>query len=128
MSYQPNAPWRFSINRQSKHMELIDYRHNIIMDFARYGMQNGQARFGVDGILIDAKDLAVPFPGRDHHASWCAGIDHPDARLIEAAPELLAFAREALQFLRLMAADAVNPVPLQSLIGDGDALVRKLQP
>ena len=29
-------------------------------------------------------------PGREHHAAWFKAIDHPDMRLIEAAPDLLA--------------------------------------
>lgn len=113
MNYQPNVPWRFEINRKHRHMRLIDSRHNTVIDFARYGMQHGQARFNVRNILTDAKDLAIPLPGRDHHADWCAGIDHPDARLIEAAPGLLHAVTHGAElnlpdFLEWIAARLVN--------------------
>ena len=75
------------------------------MGFARWGMNGAAPRFmgNDDGFRIlhklpDRKDWITPFPGREHHASWCAGVSHPDARLIAAAPELL----EALQVAELM--------------------------
>jgi hypothetical protein len=40
--------------------------------------------------MVRADELAVNIPGEDHHADWNQDIDHPDARLIAAAPDLLA--------------------------------------
>jgi len=65
-----------------------------VMDFRRYGM-NGAAPvfwhwdYRFVGTPKRADNLAVPVEGREHHATWFADIDHPDARLIAAAPELL---------------------------------------
>lgn len=70
-----------------------------VMDFVRWGMSGAVPRFmdtapGEQYRLLHRvsarPDLIVPFAGRKHHADWCAGINHPDARLIEAAPRLLA--------------------------------------
>lgn len=46
--------------------------------------------FRKNGIMRRAVDLSVPQPGREHHADWWRIIEHPDASLIAAAPELLA--------------------------------------
>ena len=40
--------------------------------------------------LHERSDWWGPFKGRNHHASWCAQVTHPDMRLIESAPDLLA--------------------------------------
>ena len=40
--------------------------------------------------LHERPDWIAPFPGRNHHAHWCANVIHPDMRLIAAAPKLLA--------------------------------------
>lgn len=34
------------------------------------------------------EELAVDIDGREHHSSWCQTINHPDAHLIAAAPEM----------------------------------------
>ena len=46
-----------------------------------------------------ADELAVAVDGREHHADWFADIDHPDARLIAAAPDLLVAAQLAYETL-----------------------------
>jgi hypothetical protein len=40
--------------------------------------------------LHERGDWWQAFPGREHHADWCAAVKHPDMQLIEAAPDLLA--------------------------------------
>lgn len=39
--------------------------------------------------------FAAIIPGREHHQSWAREIDHPDARLIAASPDLLAALKAA---------------------------------
>lgn len=45
--------------------------------------------------IHERRDWIEPFPGRSHHADWCANVVHPDMRLIAAAPELLEAAQAA---------------------------------
>ena len=96
------GPWRWEINRRSKTIELVGGRprfDKIVMDFERWGISGAAPRFNAEitgdelNIMFrvsDRADWIAPFPGRDHHADWCASVIHPDARLIEAAPDLLA--------------------------------------
>jgi hypothetical protein len=73
-----------------------------VMDFTRWGMSGAQARFitpnEVPGMMLlrEAHAFAKVVPGREQHANWFQGIDHPDARLIAAAPDLLEAAKAAL--------------------------------
>jgi hypothetical protein len=46
----------------------------------------GDLAFG--GVLCKASDFGTPIPGEEHH-DWDKLLDHPDARLIAAAPDLL---------------------------------------
>lgn len=48
--------------------------------------------------LHERPDWLSPFVGREHHATWCQSVTHPDARLIAAAPDLreLIAAHEAI--------------------------------
>jgi hypothetical protein len=100
------GPWRWEFNASSKIIQLCGGRpcfDKTVMDFVRWGMGGAAPRFMGDdgGFLIlhklpDRKDWIAPFPGREHHANWCADVIHPDARLIAAAPDGLALARYAV--------------------------------
>ena len=74
-----------------------------VMDFQRWGMQNAVPCFATKGLMDKASDwLQFQVGDRSivgHEAALkdisvyrydIRGIDHPDARLIESAPELLA--------------------------------------
>lgn len=50
-----------------------------------------------DGFETRADELSVVVPGREHHSDWFRDIDHPDARLIAAAPDMLEAIEETLQ-------------------------------
>lgn len=103
------GPWRWEFNREHRNLHLVgggQRQYDLtIMDFDRWGMNDAVATLrdpAIDGMnvmhkLPDRPDWIAPFPGREHHADWCAAVRHPDMRLIEAAPDLLA----ALQALRL---------------------------
>lgn len=99
------GPWRWELNQKAKSLQLVGglrpkYDLTIIQPI-RWGM--GSATLFLrdtspDGFnllhkLHERPDWIAPFPGRDHHAKWCADVTHPDMRLIAAAPDLL----EALQ-------------------------------
>jgi len=80
--------------------------YQYVMDFVRMGMSGAQPRFQVredgNGLMVPARDLCtfqVGTPGLVGYAAAKADrsvyryqiddIDHPDARLIKSAPELL---------------------------------------
>ncbi|MBR8228063.1 hypothetical protein KDX05_07025 [Burkholderia vietnamiensis] len=92
------GPWRWEFNRKHKSMQLVGGvpKYDLtVMDFDRWGMGGAVVRLreDIDGMnlmrrLCDRSDWVTPFPGRDHHADWCAGVTHPDMKLIEAAPDM----------------------------------------
>jgi len=73
----------------------------IVMDFVRHGMQRAQPRFAVTGddqprgrrggLLCTASELIAQHPA--------ALLDHPDATLIAAAPDLLEACEKAKKLL-----------------------------
>jgi hypothetical protein len=91
------GPWTWEFNEEHKSMTLFGKGRLIVMDFVRWGMRGSAVRFrhNVDGmeLMEHAGKWAVTHPGREHHASWFKGIDHPDANLIARAPELLSALR-----------------------------------
>ena len=98
------GPWRWEINRQHKSLHLVGGRPQFdltVMDFDRWGMGGATIRLrdlAHDGMNVmhkvhERQDWIADFPGRGHHADWCAAVVHPDARLMAAAPMLLAALR-----------------------------------
>lgn len=96
------GPWRWEINLKSLGVQLCGGRPRFdltVMDPVRWGMGSASLRFrdGMAGddlnLMFRAERYARPVPGREHHAEWFQGLRHPDAQLIEAAPDLLALAR-----------------------------------
>lgn len=81
----------------------------FVMSFIRMGMRGAQPQFQVNGVMEDAKSLAIfevgkrgvigfeaaNQPGSGVYRSDIIGFAHPDARLIAAAPELLSAAQAA---------------------------------
>ncbi|MGL6289247.1 MAG: hypothetical protein ACRC2H_01005 [Silanimonas sp.] len=101
MSAHTPGPWRWEVNRQNKHLQLVgglrpQYDLTIIAP-TRWGMGSGTLLLrdtAHDGLnllhkLHERADWIEPIKGREHHAAWCATVAHPDARLIAAAPDLL---------------------------------------
>ena len=94
--YTP-SPWRWEFNEKSKEINLVGgrVRYDLtVMDFVRYGMGGAQPRFNIDHgydlqLMHKASEMGVIVKGREHHANWFKDINHPDAKLIAAAPELL---------------------------------------
>ena len=95
------GPWRFEFNAEHRSVHLVGGRPQYdltIMDFCRWGMGGATMLLrdtAHDGMNIMHKlherpDWIAPEPGREHHKSWFQLLTHPDIRLIEAAPDLLA--------------------------------------
>lgn len=90
MSAFTPGPWCWTVNPKHHGVELSRGQYgDSVMRFARWGMGGATPLFRRDGLMVRAVDLSVVEPGREHHADWWRLIDHPDARLIAAAPSLL---------------------------------------
>lgn len=99
MTHTP-GPWRWEINRKHKSINLCGglpagTYDKTVLGFERYGMNGAAPVFhnwtkdGWGGAPKRVYELAVEQKGREHHADWFALIDHPNARLIASAPDLL---------------------------------------
>lgn len=100
------GPWRWELNLKSKKIELCGGvpRYDLsVMRFVRWGMTGAapqvmQASPRGMNIMHHVKEFACKALGREHHADWFQTIDHPDMRLIEAAPDLLQACRKLLAY------------------------------
>lgn len=98
MSKFTPGPWRWGINLKSKQVQLcggVPRFDLIVMDFVRWGMDGAAPRFNTEirpyhNLMERVEKFAAIQPGREHHADWFQRVNHPDAMLIEAAPDLLA--------------------------------------
>jgi hypothetical protein len=95
------GPWRWELNEKHRHVHLVGGRPQYdltILEPIRWGMSGATLHIrdtAHDGMnlmhkLHERRDWIAPFPGRAHHAHWCADVVHPDMRLIAAAPDMLA--------------------------------------
>lgn len=95
------GPWRWEFNEEHKNLALVGGKPQFdltIIQPTRWGMSSATlfvrdtAHDGMNLLhkVHERRDWIQPFPGRAHHVRWCAAVTHPDMRLIESAPELLA--------------------------------------
>lgn len=90
------GPWRWRGNTKQRDLFLQSpHQAMTVMDFTRYGMQEGQPRFVVDGLMCKAEQFVEytvhAYPGAErwrppYRFDVCA-IKHPDAEFIAAARE-----------------------------------------
>lgn len=108
------GPWAWFGNTGNQDITLAATHsgRRFVMDFRRWGLQRAQPRFQIKGLMEDASDL-VKFEVGDGKATGksdgksdgsvyrldVAGIDHPDARLIAAAPEMLEILEEVIHLI-----------------------------
>lgn len=107
MSEHTPGPWRWEVNPKHKQVELCGGKPRFdttVMEFVRWGMNSAQPRFNASildtphCVMKNAIEFALAAPGREHHTDWFRLIDHPDANLIAAAPDLLAALDEILNY------------------------------
>ena len=91
MSTSTPGPWFWMVNLKSRQvtLESTQSMHPTVMSFRRWGMGGAQPMFNCRN-MVPASELVEIIPGHEHHAAWAQTIDHPDANLIIAAPDLLA--------------------------------------
>lgn len=94
------GPWRWELNKASKSVALLGGRPKFdksVMCFERYGMSHAapsfnNARLGEEGNLYNEMERCDKYgaivQGREHHKDWFQEINHPDALLIAAAPDM----------------------------------------
>lgn len=85
------GPWRWAGYRVNGGMYLSGHvpgRGQVnVMDFVRQGLRGAQPRFQINGLMEKAEELAVK---EVEYREDIVAVDHPDARLIAAAPEMAA--------------------------------------
>jgi hypothetical protein len=91
------GPWTWRVNRGGHSVALVSSKGLYVMSFGRWGMRSASPAFQADGLMVRADSLAVTIPGQEHNASWNMTLNHPDATLIAAAPDLLAACEAVLQ-------------------------------
>lgn len=102
------GPWRWEFNASHRRIHLVGGRPRFdlsVMDFARWGMggatmllrDTSEAGMNIMHRVHERPDWIAPERGREHHKSWHQLLTHPDARLIESSPMLLAALEGAIQ-------------------------------
>ncbi len=111
------GPWAWFGNRSGGvYLATPDRGRRYIMGFRRYGMNGAQPTFCVGSVMKPAAELVQfavgdesvrGFKNADGDASVyrydISGIDHPDARLIAAAPDLLESGQDVLALIAAIA-------------------------
>lgn len=93
------GPWRWEVNPRHKSIELSGGKPKFdktVMSFGRWGINGATPLFSKISdvnreyrVLVNASTFSVVCSHREHHADWFQLVDHPDANLIAAAPDLL---------------------------------------
>jgi len=108
------GPWAWCGYGSVRNLYLMAHApmRPVVMDFTRWGMTGAAPRFNVDGIMHRADELLDTIG----HSKTIVGINHPDARLIAAAPDLLAACEAALTEMRAEGvAQLISPAMFREL-------------
>ncbi len=96
------GPWVWRVDRTAKTVSLMSSGGgwgDTVVDAVRWGFGGATLRWNRNGLMYRSQEIAKPYPRRDHHAAWILDIDHPDAHLMKAAPDLLAACEKVLMNL-----------------------------
>jgi hypothetical protein len=132
--------WRGNAHAQDVYLSTRHGGRRIVMGFKRWGTANAQPTFRGQNSLEDAKDLLkfeVGDPSvtgvaeaRENNSVYrlhIADIDHPDARLIEAAPEMWDLIVELFEDPKLSLMIGGNPNRVSALMERADKLRAKVR-
>ena len=144
MSYTEHTPgpWAWFGNARSNCLYLATEKHGrrFVMDFVRWGFRAAQPRFQPGkGVMVPASELlqfevgdrdvvgvAAAQANRSVYRLDVRGIDCADARLIAAAPELLA-ALDRLSQAARNACNAAQHTELANALFDADMALNKAE-
>ena len=136
------GPWRWFGNKHGFYLATVRGGRVYVMDFVRMGMNGAQPRFqvreGCNGVMTEASELCVfevapSVKGMEAAKQKGSGVyrtdilefDHPDARLIAAAPQLLEALADAAHRIRwLMQFANVDKEPIDRELAKWDELVQ----
>ncbi len=126
MSAHTPGPWCWVVNPKNYEVDLSRGQYgSSVLRFERWGMGSATPMFNVNGVMKRAVDVSRPQHGREHHAEWWRIIDHPDARLIAAAPELLEALERTLGLAEKWADGVGRSHPDHDVIAEARAAIAK---